>query len=179
MATDAREWLDYWVSRYPRNKYPSINHLIRLGTSGPLSSADFEWIGKWKDGALNGDKWKPNVAMVAYEIWTLASSVLPGMRISDEQAAAGFLTEWIWKTYKDTYRNGSVRKKKFGLSRASTLLHVISGGMFPILDSNVRTAFKRLTGSPLGKTTWIGTSLLIDRYSNRSWMLAEKRTYEG
>ncbi len=32
----------------------------------------------------------------------------------------------------------------FGLSRATTLLHFLSGGIYPIFDSRVRTAIARL-----------------------------------
>ena len=35
-------------------------------------------------------------------------------------------------------------KKRFGLSRATTLLHFMSAGAFPIYDSRVRRAVKRL-----------------------------------
>jgi hypothetical protein len=146
ITTDARAWLSHWAARYPRGKYPSISHLIAAGSSGSLSSQDFEWIGKWKDGAFSTRKWKPNIASVAYPIWMQASSQLPGIRITDDLAAREFLIAWTTKTYRNFYRNGLEREPKFGLSRASTLLHLVSGGNFPIFDSNVRRAVKRLTG---------------------------------
>jgi hypothetical protein len=35
-------------------------------------------------------------------------------------------------------------KKRFGVPRATTLLHFVSGGRFPIIDSRVRRAIARL-----------------------------------
>jgi hypothetical protein len=43
-------------------------------------------------------------------------------------------------------------KKHFGLSRATTLLHFISGGRYPIFDSRVRKAMTRLLNCPVPKT---------------------------
>src|ERR1700686_291859 len=41
-----------------------------------------------------------------------------------------------------------IRVKRFGLSRATTLLHFIRGGRFPIFDSRVVVAITRLSGLP-------------------------------
>lgn len=42
--------------------------------------------------------------------------------------------------------------KTFGLSRATTLLHFLSGGRFPIFDPRVCRAIGRLTGKKLKMT---------------------------
>jgi hypothetical protein len=54
-----------------------------------------------------------------------------------------FLADWSERKYLDEYANGS-REKHFGLSRATTLLHFLSGGRYPIFDRRVRTAMTRL-----------------------------------
>jgi hypothetical protein len=65
----------------------------------------------------------------------------------DESGVAVFLEDWSSREYRDVFKNGS-RKKRFGLSRATTLLHFISGGRYPIFDSRVKTALARLLGRP-------------------------------
>jgi hypothetical protein len=59
---------------------------------------------------------------------------------------ADFLTDWSKRQYRDEYQCGMVRVKSFGLSRASTLLHFISGGQYQIFDSRVAAAVLCLTG---------------------------------
>jgi hypothetical protein len=110
-----------------------------------LSAEDFRRIGKWKDDATTEAQWKPNVASVAYLIWEQAAAELP--KCPDESRVAAFLGDWSNRTYDDIFKNGR-RKKKFGLSRATTLLHFVSGGRYPIFDSRVKTAFARLLGRP-------------------------------
>src|ERR1700682_1891342 len=60
---------------------------------------------------------------------------------------AAFLEDWSNRAYTDIFKNGP-RKKHFGLSRATTLLHFVSGGLYPIFDSRVRTAIARLLDHP-------------------------------
>jgi len=140
---DPSVWLREWGDDFPKEKYPSLDHLLREPSS--LKPADFEYLGQWKDGALKGDKkWKPNVASVAFAIWKRAADELPGTRIEHLDVPA-FLAEWSAKTYADEFTSGTVQKR-FGLARATTLLHALSGGMYPIFDSRVRRAFRRLTG---------------------------------
>jgi hypothetical protein len=112
-----------------------------------FSGADYERIGKWKDNAQSEARWKQNVASVAYEIWMQAAAKLPRCPANCDVAA--FLTEWAEKVYRDEYANGTKRVKRFGLSRASTLLHFISGGRYPIFDSRVVAALSRLINSPV------------------------------
>lgn len=145
------EWLNEWSLWYPEKKYPSLGQL--LSRSRRLTSADFRWVGRWKDGALNNDKWRRNVAMVAFPIWMQAADELPGTRIESIHVAR-FLEDWSSRSYQDQYPNRAV-KKKFGLSRATALLHVLSAGNYPIFDSRVRRAFRRLTAESAQNTvTW-------------------------
>ena len=51
----------------------------------------------------------------------------------------------------DTFTNKAV-EKRFGLSRATTLLYFLSGGRFPIFDSRVRRAIRLLHGTGIPNT---------------------------
>ena len=113
----------------------------------PLSAAYFERIGRWKDAA-GESKWKPNVAMVAYRIWMQAASEQP--RCPGESQVADFLQDWSERKYVDKFATREVQKQ-FGLSRATTLLYFISGQRFPIFDSRVRRAMRRLLNSSIPK----------------------------
>jgi hypothetical protein len=136
-----REWLRLWVERYPEKDYDHEEYRDLIAKRESLLADDFERIGKWKDGARTEGKWKPNVASVAYPIWLQAASELP--KWPGESAVADFLNDWSKREYTDDYATGRV-EKRFGLSRATTLLHFISGGRFPIFDSRVRQAMRRL-----------------------------------
>jgi hypothetical protein len=141
-----QEWLNWWARRYgyQSDDDPEYRDLIEKHKS--LSAEDFRRIGKWKDGvAKEGNQWKPNVASVAYLIWERAAEELP--RCPEESAVAAFLEDWSNRAYTDVFKNGP-RKKRFGLSRATTLLHFVSGGRYPIFDSRVKTAIARLLGQP-------------------------------
>jgi hypothetical protein len=145
---EPQEWLRVWAERYPSNDYAGYSELIAKHKS--LSAEDFVQIGKWKDGVRTEGKWKPNVASVAYPIWMEAARELPKCPESDE-AVASFLDDWSGRMYTDVFQNKSV-EKHFGLSRATTLLHFVSGGRFPIFDSRVRTAMTRLLKSSVPNT---------------------------
>jgi hypothetical protein len=122
----------------PRGDYRGYDELLMKHKS--FSSTDFEEIGKWKDSATGG-RWRPNVASVAYPIWMAIASKSP--KCPEENQLEKFLTDWSERKYLDEYANSS-REKRFGLSRATTLLHFLSGGSYPIFDRRVRTATKRL-----------------------------------
>jgi hypothetical protein len=141
------DWLPMWADRYPTTDYAGYDELIAKHES--FLAADFEQIGKWKDAARTAGKWKTNVASVAYPIWMLAASELP--QCPEPSAAAEFLNEWSGRAYTDEYANRTVAKQ-FGLSRATTLLHFLSGGQFPIFDSRVRKAMTRLLNSSVPNT---------------------------
>lgn len=131
---------------YPAD-YDEAEYRDLIKGSGEFSPADYERIGKWKDNAQSISRWKPNVASVAYEIWMQAAKERPRCPAADGVGA--FLSEWSDRLYQDEYKNGTKRVKHFGLSRASTLLHFISGGRYPIFDSRVIKAVSRLLGSSL------------------------------
>jgi hypothetical protein len=131
-----------WAGLYPRKYDPEHDSLITQYKS--LSAADFVRIGRWKDSAETESKWKPNVASVAYQIWMQAASELP--KCPDGNRVADFLQDWSERKYADQYTSRAVQKR-FGLSRATTLLYFVSGGRFPIFDSRVRRAMKRLLNS--------------------------------
>ena len=144
------EWLRTWADRYPSSNYSESEYSELIAKHKSLSPADFERIGKWKDGANTENRWKPDVASAAYRIWMQATSELP--KCPEESRVADFLDDWSSRKYTDEYKNGVVREKSFGLSRATTLLHFISGGRFPIFDSRVRKAMTRLLNSRVPKT---------------------------
>jgi hypothetical protein len=141
--SDPSVWLSEWSADFPKEKYPPLDRLLRAPTL--LTAADFEYVGRWKDGALKGDKWRKDVASVAFVVWMQAANELPGTQ-TERVVAPNLLAEWSSKTYIDEFPRRTVRKR-FGLARATTILHVLSGGQYPILDSRVRRAFKRLTGA--------------------------------
>jgi hypothetical protein len=161
---EPEEWLRLWSGRFPVNYYAGYHELIVKGEL--LSGKDFERIGRWKDGARTEGRWKPNVAMVAYDIWMQAASEMP--KCPAEDLVAGFLENWSERTYRNEY-SGLVQQKRFGLSRATTLLHFISGGRYPIFDSRVRRAVTRLLESPARNTVrWY-----LDSYCEIFYEIAE------
>ena len=142
--SEPEEWLNFWAKRYPASyDEAKYNDLIKRHAS--LSADDFRRIGQWKDEATTDNQWKPNVASVAYRIWEQAADELP--KCPQGKAIAAFLKDWSGREYTDNFESGP-RKKHFGLSRATTLLHFISGGQYPIYDSRVRTAIARLLDEP-------------------------------
>jgi hypothetical protein len=134
------EWLRMWAALYPTSKY-GAEHDKLIAKHEPLSAAYIVRIGKWKDAAEAESKWKLNVASVAYQIWMQAASEPP--RCPDESQVADFLQDWSERKYVNNYGSGA-REMHFGLSRATTLLYFISGQRFPIFDSRVIRAMKRL-----------------------------------
>lgn len=132
-------WLRVWSARYPTQDYSGYGELIAKHRC--LSPADVERIGRWKDAARTDSQWQPNVASVAYRVWMDAAAVVE--RCPDDSGVPDFLLDWSERNYTDQYARNSVTKH-FGLSRASTLLHFLSGGRFPIFDSRVRKAVGRL-----------------------------------
>ena len=115
-----------------------------------LSATDFESIGQWKDAATSNGRWKENVASVAFVVWKQIAAERPACPAQNEVRA--FLVRWENETYTDQFKNGFV-SKCFGLSRATTLLHFVSGGAYPIYDSRVQTAVARLGGPRLQYST--------------------------
>ncbi len=146
-STTAQQWLHTWAERYPSDDYAEYDSIVAKHKS--FSADDFVRIGKWKDGVTTESRWKANVASVAYSIWMMAASELPKCPRQSEVAA--FLGDWSTRRYTDTFATKRVTKR-FGLSRATTLLHFLSGGRYPIFDSRVRKAMTRLLNSPVANT---------------------------
>jgi hypothetical protein len=142
-----QEWLLVWAARYPSNSYAGHTELIQKHKS--FSAEDIVRIGKWKDAVKTEAKWKPNVASVAYPIWMQAASELP--KCPEGGGVESFLADWSERKYTDEFASGPA-VKRFGLSRATTLLHFISGESFPIFDSRVRRAMNRLLGKTVPNT---------------------------
>jgi hypothetical protein len=140
--TSPREWLQVWSARY--GGYDEKEYADLIAKHESFSAEDFERIGRWKDDVTKESQWKPNVASVAYLIWKQAAQELPKCPKEDDVAA--FLDDWSSRAYTDVFPSKSV-EKRFGLSRATALLHFISGGRHPIFDSRVRTAVARLLNS--------------------------------
>lgn len=146
--TTGAEWLVTWSLRYPSAKYEQ-DHDALLAKKGAFVGRDFELIGRWKDAAQTDRKWKPDVASVAYRIWMEAVREVPTCPSGADTIR--FLKDWAGRRYVDEYASRTV-EKRFGLSRATALLYFLSGGQFPIFDSRVRTAIRRLTGETIGNT---------------------------
>jgi hypothetical protein len=120
----------------PPDDEPEYRNLIANHRS--LSPDEFERIGNWKDGVgKSAGRWSPNVASVAYLIWKQAAEELP--RCPAESEVEAFLDGWSDRTYTDVFPNKAV-EKHFGLSRATTLLHFVSGGRYPTFDARLVTA---------------------------------------
>ena len=136
-------WVSEWEREYPVARYDEKYYNLLIQKAGSLSSDDFIVMGRWKDDAWTEGRWKPNVAMVAFPAWVAASTELPGITL-DRSTLENFLTNWANRLYPDTSARSADKMKRFGLSRATTLAHFISIGKFPICDSRVRRAIKRL-----------------------------------
>jgi hypothetical protein len=82
---------------------------------------------------------------VAYLIWEQAAEELPNC--PEESRVGTFLDAWSLRAYTDVYKKGPT-EKHFGLARATTLLHFVSGGRYAIFDSRVKKAISRLLDQP-------------------------------
>lgn len=142
-STDPNSWLATWCQRYPEGDYSGYEELV--SKHDRFTAHDIERVGRWKDAAQTDAKWKPNTASVAFSVWMQAAGELPSCP-QTEQGVADFLHDWSERSYVDQFQTKSVTKR-FGLSRASTLLHFLSGGRYPIFDSRVRRALVRMLGT--------------------------------
>jgi hypothetical protein len=159
---EAHAWVTWWADCYDGADNPEYFDLIKK--QGKLSGEDYEQIGKWKEGCLKPNphgRWKTGTP-VAYDVWMEAKKKLPKWQEGDD--AAEFLTKWSEERFLAGKRNGQDLKHKFGLSRATTLLHFISSGRYPIIDSRVKTAMTRL-GFPIGDTTEAYLKCFCPRFS--------------
>jgi hypothetical protein len=146
-------WVRWWAAHYEALFGTEDNrvHKLLIDKAGSLSVDDIDLVGRWKEGclALENGRWKPDTP-VAYEVWMHARGEMP--KCPSEELTSNFLNGWSERTFSSGIdRNGRALRKRFGLSRATTLLHFVSGGHYPIFDSRVAEAMKRL-GSPVSKT---------------------------
>jgi hypothetical protein len=127
-------------------------HKVLIEKKGSLLSEDFELAGRWKEGCLSEAnlRWKSNTP-TAYDVWMQAKKELPMCPTQDR--VAEFLNAWSEIKFSAGVekKTGRAVEKRFGMSRATALLHFVSGGLYPIFDSRVAEAMNRL-GSPVGKT---------------------------
>jgi len=141
-------WLTNWAARYRAADNREYFGLITK--HGKLTGDDFELVGRWKEGCLKPKhgSWKAGTPK-GYEVWMQAKAEAPGC--PEQGELSGFLKNWSERTFVAGKKGDLVLRYRFGLSRATTLLHFISGGRYPILDSRVATALVRL-GSPITET---------------------------
>lgn len=162
----AIDWLTVWRERYPSKKYPEGIYKYLLAKGPALDDRDAELLGAWKDGALmkaeggsgaclgpfDGDfvqfngRWGPSASSVAYEVW---------QKIHGDVAQ---LKSWLKAKNHDAFLEYLAAKvagnKRFGLSRATYVLHIFSKARFPILDSNVCAALHQLLDGRYRDTTF-------------------------
>jgi hypothetical protein len=89
-SCDAVHWLSEWEPKYKSTKYDEGQYQTLIGKAGILSTEDFLKIGRWKDAAHSDNKWRPNVASVAYVAWHDASVALPNIRVVEENSIKVF-----------------------------------------------------------------------------------------
>jgi hypothetical protein len=147
-----QEWVRVWAARY--RGYDEEEYLYLIGKNGSLSAEEFVRIGKWKDRVKTERQWRSNVASVAYQIWMHAAQELPSC--PKEDAVKAILDDWSDRKYTDEFEVKGPVQKRFGLARATTLLHFLSGERFPILDSRVRERIARLPNEnrPPNTVSW-------------------------
>jgi hypothetical protein len=78
-------------------------------------------------------------------------------------AVEDFLRDWSERRYTDIFGSKTI-EKRFGLSRATTLLYFLSGGRFPIFDSRVRRAIRRLCGERVPNSVKGYTGSFVPRF---------------
>jgi hypothetical protein len=168
-----RDWFDIWGFVVPGRDERVYQRLIRAAKQGSLKAEDFELMGRWKDGAWTEGRWKPHVASVAYNTWKEIADKPPAC--PNEGGIVEFLDHRSNTMCAYAYGDGTA-KKRFGLPRATTLLHFISAGRYPILDSRVRTALEGFKSHPgiLAPRTSIGEEgqSYLERFYPLFWRIA-------
>jgi hypothetical protein len=147
IPVEGADWLQFWESEYDKSDGPESNdvkfYAELIARNGDLSSEDIHNVGRWKDQAWTEGRWKVNVASVARLGWEQLSNE----KCPQPTELVAVLERWSESTYEDQQSTGRIVRKRFGLSRATTLLHFLSGGEYPILDSRVFAAIRRLDSS--------------------------------
>src|ERR1035438_10413385 len=128
-------WLNWWADRYNQwaDRYGNRDNRVYfelIAKQGKLSGEDFERIGKWKEQCWEPSlgRWKTGTP-TAYDVWMQTKAELP--TCPEKKDIAAFLKEWSERRFLEGHRkDGQPVKHSFGLSRATTLLHFISGGIY-------------------------------------------------
>ena len=150
----APEWFAVWAARYEGDELDRSRYQELIDKGGQFTAEDMVKLGKWKDDVSdseNNGRWKSDVASVAFKIWEELANNPPVCPVHEEVEA--FLEELSQREYTDKYSSGLSRKKHFGLSRATTVLHFLSSGHYPILDSRVWTAVGLLAGPRMSESS--------------------------
>ncbi len=157
-------WVQKWAGLYElrkERKKDDCVYKVLIEKNGTLSGDDFELVGRWKEGcfAKTNGRWKTKTT-AAYDVWMQARNEPPKCPV--EGRIADFLEIWCERKFASGVykKSGQVQQQRFGLSRASALLHFISVGRFPIYDGFTGSAIRRL-GSRLP------CDLTIDGYLNK------------
>jgi hypothetical protein len=151
------QWVDLWASKYPAHRYSEEVYRYLIQKGARLNSQDILLLGAWKDAALQrcrdnsgmgpfsgqyyrfNQRWSKDAASAAFEIWQLLSE-----KISEIKAIFEKLGKLTILKYGSSGKGGQVTKR-FGLARASTLIHFLTSGKYPIYDSNVHKGIYGLT----------------------------------
>ncbi len=166
-AISAAQWVAIWSAKFDSTIYPEDIYRELVATGLELSDAEFEIVGAWKEGAIRSvrlgmtfgncsvkftDKWKPGT-VAAYGVWRS----LPDCRSALEQYLLRgqhrlFLDHLSQKSFMKPCKGGGVTSTKFGLSRSTFVLHILSRARFPIYDSNTQAGIHLLTQGQIVKT---------------------------
>jgi hypothetical protein len=178
-------WLGTWSALFPSSKYSENVYLELLDRGPELSDEGIEILGAWKDAALkstslqnpsghlfgrvrvlfNG-KWNPGTSC-AYSSWQQIPSRLPTLKQQlDRQEYSRFLTDLAEMQYEKTARGGHLTEARFGLSRATYVLHVFSRGNYPIYDRWTHCAMYQLTDGE-----YRGQRIHKSKHSQPTWYL--------
>ena len=122
-----------------------------IAGSSFFSSRDFERIGKWKDGVKTESQLGAERGLRG--VLNLDAGRSKNCR--NVQKKSECMTFWRvgpGEAIPTNFPNKSVQKR-IGLSRATALLHLVSGGSFPIYDIRVRAAIAQLCECKLPPNT--------------------------
>jgi hypothetical protein len=161
-------WLNWWTHRYNQwaGHYGNRDNRVYfelIAREGKLSGEDFERIGQWKEQCWPPKlgRWKTGTP-AAYDVWMQAKAALP--ICPDKDGIAAFLKDWSERRSLASHKrrkDGQAFTQAFGISRATALLHFVSGGLYPIIDSTVQESLARL-GSPVDNTTLASGKVLCE-----------------
>jgi len=153
---EPRVWLQKWAELFLSSGERQGDNQVyeSLVRKTQLSGEDFEQIGRWKEGCIprigtEHGRWK-RLTSAAFDVWMQAKESPPQVPADkfSKDSARKFLLDWQERKFRKPVKGGRVQDTRFGLSRATALLHFMSAGRFPIYDSFEWYAFRRM-GTPL------------------------------